>query len=57
MPNPFAAPIVIRAAKPNDSEAIVQTHYDAVHETAAAVYPPDILEAWSRVGFGFRLMQ
>ena len=38
----------VRAATPEDSEALIHTHYAAVHETAAAYYPPAIIEAWSR---------
>jgi ribosomal protein S18 acetylase RimI-like enzyme len=47
MPHDFISPVQVRAAKPADAEAIIQVHYAAVHETASAFYPPEILEAWS----------
>ncbi|MBI3802021.1 MAG: GNAT family N-acetyltransferase [Deltaproteobacteria bacterium] len=40
--------VLIRTAKPADAEAIIQAHYAAVHETASAFYPPEIIEDWSR---------
>ena len=40
--------ISIRTAKPADAEAIIHVHYAAVHETASAFYPNEILEDWSR---------
>jgi putative acetyltransferase len=48
MQNEFVSRVEVRAAKPADAEAIIHVHYAAVHETASAFYPPDIIEAWSR---------
>jgi putative acetyltransferase len=39
--------VQIRAANPSDAEAIIHVHYEAVHQTAYAFYPYEILEAWS----------
>jgi putative acetyltransferase len=40
--------VLVRLAKPADAEAIIHVHYAAVHETAAAFYPSEIIEVWSR---------
>jgi GNAT superfamily N-acetyltransferase len=40
--------ILVRTANPADAEAIIQVHYAAVHETASAFYPAEIIEDWSR---------
>jgi GNAT superfamily N-acetyltransferase len=42
-----AAEVAIRALGPEDAEEIVQVHRAAVHQTAAAHYGPDALDAWS----------
>src|SRR2546430_9691 len=41
----------IRAFVPEDIEAIVRMHYEAVHELAREHYPPEILDAWSLPAF------
>jgi putative acetyltransferase len=43
-----AKPILIRAAKPADAEAIIHVHNAAVHKITSAFYPPEIIEDWSR---------
>lgn len=48
MEHDFVSRVQVRAAIPVDAEAIIQVHYAAVHETASAFYPPEIIEAWSR---------
>jgi len=40
--------VQIRTARPEDAETIIHLHYAAVHETAIAFYPTEIIEAWSR---------
>jgi putative acetyltransferase len=40
--------VEIRPATLADAEAIVAVHFAAVHHTAAAFYPPDVLDRWSR---------
>ena len=37
----------IRRATKDDARSILETHYLAVHETAAADYPGEILDEWS----------
>lgn len=37
----------IRKATKDDARSILETHYQAVHETAAADYPGEILDEWS----------
>jgi putative acetyltransferase len=39
--------IYVRAAVPTDAEAILHVHNAAVHKTAGAYYPPEVLEAWA----------
>jgi len=39
--------ITIRPFAPADAESVVRVHWEAVHETAGADYPPDILNEWS----------
>jgi GNAT superfamily N-acetyltransferase len=39
--------ITIRSLDLQDVEAVLRVHYGAVHETAAADYPPDICTDWS----------
>jgi putative acetyltransferase len=39
--------IVLRSASAADAEAIIRTHFAAVHETAAEFYPSEILNSWS----------
>jgi putative acetyltransferase len=39
--------VVVRQANVQDARDIVQTHYDAVHTTAAGDYEADILNEWS----------
>lgn len=36
----------VRKAKINDAKGIVEVHYDAVHNTASADYPANVLNAW-----------
>jgi putative acetyltransferase len=38
----------IRPATTADAEAIVDLHFAAVHQTAAAFYPSEVLDRWSR---------
>jgi putative acetyltransferase len=38
----------IRPATAADAEAIIDLHFAAVHQTAAAFYPPAVLDTWSR---------
>jgi len=40
--------IQVRSASEADAEAIIQTHFDAVHQTASAFYPAEVLDSWSR---------
>jgi putative acetyltransferase len=40
--------ITVRIAGPDDAEAIASIHYDAVHATAAADYPPAVIAQWAR---------
>jgi len=39
--------IELRPALARDAEAIIQVHFAAVHETAAAHYPVEVLRSWS----------
>src|SRR5262245_43677792 len=39
--------VTIRPLDLQDAEAVISAHYAAVHETAAADYPPEILGDWS----------
>lgn len=41
------ANILIRPATADDAPAILQAHYDAVHQTAVQDYPPDIIARWA----------
>ncbi len=47
--------LVIADAEPEDAEAIVQAHFAAVHETASAAYPEEVLNDWSPAVFGERV--
>ncbi len=38
---------VIRCARAEDAERLVQLHFDAVHVGAKDDYPPQVLDAWS----------
>ena len=38
----------VRTATTADAEAIINVHFAAVHETAAASYPGNVLDTWSR---------
>jgi putative acetyltransferase len=38
----------IRPAVVADAEAIIDLHFAAVHRTASTVYPPAVLDSWSR---------
>lgn len=40
--------VEIRPATAADAEAIIDLHFAAVHETAAACYPREVLDSWSR---------
>jgi putative acetyltransferase len=40
--------VEIRPATAADAEAIIDLHFAAVHQTAAAFYPPEVLDSWSR---------
>jgi putative acetyltransferase len=40
--------VEIRPATAADAVAIIDLHFAAVHETAAAFYPREILDTWSR---------
>ncbi|MCK0198825.1 GNAT family N-acetyltransferase [Ancylobacter sp. 6x-1] len=37
----------LETARPEDAEAILKVHRAAIRGTAAAFYPPDIVEAWA----------
>jgi putative acetyltransferase len=37
----------LRLAAAADAEAMVRIHHAAVHETASACYPPEVLDAWA----------
>lgn len=39
---------LIRTATPADAEAIIDTHFSAVHATASTFYPSEIIESWSK---------
>ena len=39
--------LYLRPASAADAEAIIRLHHDAFHETAAAFYPLETLDAWS----------
>jgi putative acetyltransferase len=41
--------VEIRPATTADAEAIIDLHFAAVHQTAAAFYPTEILDIWSRL--------
>jgi len=38
----------IRPATSADAVAVIDLHFAAVHQTAAAFYPPEVLDRWSR---------
>jgi putative acetyltransferase len=38
----------VRSASGADAEAIICTHFAAVHQTASEFYPPEVLNSWSR---------
>jgi putative acetyltransferase len=40
--------VEIRPATEADAEAIIDLHFAAVHQTAAAFYLPEVLDSWSR---------
>jgi N-acetylglutamate synthase-like GNAT family acetyltransferase len=48
MRNDVTNRVLIRAANSVDAEAIINTHYAAIHQTASVFYPSEVLEAWSR---------
>ena len=39
--------VKIRPAVESDAAAMAQTHYSAVHVSAAGAYPPEVLDIWS----------
>jgi putative acetyltransferase len=41
--------VEIRPATAADAVAIIDLHFAAVHETAAAFYPHEVLDSWSRL--------
>jgi putative acetyltransferase len=41
--------VEVRRATAADAEPIIELHFAAVHQTAAAFYPPEVLDTWSRV--------
>lgn len=43
----MSLPVTIRAATVADARAILQVHFDAVHETARHEYEASILDEWS----------
>src|SRR5262245_537898 len=47
MPQPAGDEISIRPLAPEDAEGVLHVHHAAVHRTAAADYPPDVLRDWS----------
>jgi GNAT superfamily N-acetyltransferase len=40
--------VEVRTAVAADAVTIIGLHFAAVHETAAAFYPPEVLDAWSK---------
>jgi putative acetyltransferase len=47
MPDTSQAAATVRAARPDDAEAMVAAHFAAVRSIRAGVYPPTVLLAWS----------
>ena len=45
--NDSSGKVTLRTAVAADAKAIIDLHHAAVHQTAAASYPPEVLEAWS----------
>lgn len=39
--------IIVRRARIEDAQGILEAHYSAVHETAAGDYPREVRDAWS----------
>ncbi|HEY8224171.1 MAG TPA: GNAT family N-acetyltransferase [Pyrinomonadaceae bacterium] len=39
--------VQVRSASGADAEAIIRTHFAAVHETASKFYPSEVLNSWS----------
>src|SRR5262245_2379898 len=47
MPRPANDEISLRPLAPEDAEGVLRVHHAAVHRTAAADYPPEVLRDWS----------
>ena len=47
MPRPAGDEIILRPLAPEDAEGVLHVHHAAVHRTAAADYPTEVLHDWS----------